>query len=124
VCIYSVFRLCVGSGLAMGWSSVQRVLLTVYEIKKLKWNKNVSQMPYAPKGVTGIWMNEIITEEIVWFHNFNVPLSAVYVCESSRTYFVFNSVGRTEHQQSVLASSTSHLQYVSFLSLSDACLIC
>jgi hypothetical protein len=36
-CLYSVcVVLCVGSGLATGWSPVQGVLLTVYGIKKLK----------------------------------------------------------------------------------------
>jgi hypothetical protein len=37
VCVYSVcVVLCVGSGLAMGWSLVQGALPTVYRIKKLK----------------------------------------------------------------------------------------
>jgi hypothetical protein len=37
VCLFCVcVVLCVGSGLAMGWSPVQGVLLTVYRIKKLK----------------------------------------------------------------------------------------
>jgi hypothetical protein len=37
VCLFCVrVVLCVGSGLATGWSPVQRVLQTVYRIKKLK----------------------------------------------------------------------------------------
>jgi hypothetical protein len=37
VCVYSVYVvLCVGSGLATGWSLVQGLLPTVYRIKKLK----------------------------------------------------------------------------------------
>jgi hypothetical protein len=37
VCVYSVcVVLCVGSGLAMGWSHIQGVLPIVYRIKKLK----------------------------------------------------------------------------------------
>jgi hypothetical protein len=59
VYVYSVSVLpCVGSDLATGWSPVEGVLPTVYKIKKLKWNRNVSQMPSAPKGATGIWMSE------------------------------------------------------------------
>jgi hypothetical protein len=52
VYVYSVFVL--GSGLATGWSPVQGVLPTVYGIKKLKWQRNVSRIPYAPEGTTGI----------------------------------------------------------------------
>jgi hypothetical protein len=58
---------CIGSGLATGWSPVQGVLPTVYKIKKLKWNKNFSQMPYAPKGATGN-MNEWMTSEWLCSH--------------------------------------------------------
>jgi hypothetical protein len=36
-----ILCLCVGSGLATGWSHVQGVLPTVYRIKKLKWNEAI-----------------------------------------------------------------------------------
>jgi hypothetical protein len=36
VCVYFVFALRVGSGLATGWYPVQRVLLTMFRNKKLK----------------------------------------------------------------------------------------
>jgi hypothetical protein len=42
-----ILCLCVGSGLATGWTSVQGVLPT--KIKKLKWNTR-SQMLYPPGG--------------------------------------------------------------------------
>jgi hypothetical protein len=48
VCVYSVFVLpCVGSGLATDWSPVERVLPTVYKIKKLTCN-GISRLPYTP----------------------------------------------------------------------------
>jgi hypothetical protein len=40
--------LCVGSGLATGWSPVQGVLLTVYRIKKLNKAAKVQQMAAEP----------------------------------------------------------------------------
>jgi hypothetical protein len=42
------FVLCVGSGLATGWSPVQGVLPTVYRIKKLKKTAKVRQRPVEP----------------------------------------------------------------------------
>jgi hypothetical protein len=42
VCVYSVFVFpCVVSGLALGWSPVQGVLMTVYKIKEKEVNRNV-----------------------------------------------------------------------------------
>jgi hypothetical protein len=34
-----LFCVCIGSGLATGWSPIQGVLPTVYKNKKLKWNE-------------------------------------------------------------------------------------
>jgi hypothetical protein len=45
--------LCVGRGLATGWSPVQGVLPTVYRSRN--WSEmRVSRMPYAPEGVTAV----------------------------------------------------------------------
>jgi hypothetical protein len=48
-CVYIV--LCVGNGLATGWSSVQGVLPTVYRIKKLK---------KRPRSNKGLWSHRQI----------------------------------------------------------------
>jgi hypothetical protein len=49
VCIYSVsVVLCVGSGLARGWSPVQGVLPHVYKIKKLKKRPRTNKRAVEP----------------------------------------------------------------------------
>jgi hypothetical protein len=65
VCLFCVYVLCVGSGLATSWSPVQGVLLTVYRIKKLKTGR-------GPKGRRAIETKK--HEIFVW--NFG--------CETSR----------------------------------------
>jgi hypothetical protein len=55
VCVYSVcVVLCVGSGLATGWSLVQGVLLTVYKIKKLRKRPRSNQRTVEP--CRNMWM--------------------------------------------------------------------
>jgi hypothetical protein len=47
VCL-RLFCVCLGNGLAMGWSLIQGILPTVLGLRN--WSeKNVSRMPYAPK---------------------------------------------------------------------------
>jgi hypothetical protein len=57
-CVYVV--LCVGSGLATGWSPVQGVLLSTYRIKKLKKSDQV------PKGCRAIQRERIEEKERLW----------------------------------------------------------
>jgi hypothetical protein len=72
VCVYSVCAvLCVGIGLATGWSPVQRVLPTVYRIKKLK--KKSGQVP--TKGCRAIdeWMLLLLLPLYHYIHLFPGP---------------------------------------------------
>jgi hypothetical protein len=47
--------LCVGSGLATGWSPVQGVLPTVYRIKKWKKRRRSNKMIVEPHTATNCW---------------------------------------------------------------------
>jgi hypothetical protein len=82
-CVYVV--LCVGSGLATGWSPVQGVLPTVYKIKKLKkqWQiifcSTLPVQPRPPEPPT-CWLPETfwagalassVKDKNEWSYNFN-----------------------------------------------------
>jgi hypothetical protein len=69
VCVYSVcVVLCVGSGIATGWSPVQGVLPTLYNIKKLKSGqgptkgcRSIDRYVKRRKGMVLNWLSLVIT---------------------------------------------------------------